>query len=60
MTEDQLDAMIDALAPALGIVIDPAWRAAVRANLDVTLRMAAMVDDFKLPDEAEAAPVFGA
>ena len=60
MTEPNLDAMIDALAPALGLRIDPAWREAVRANLEVTLRMAGQVDDFALPDEAEPAPVFTA
>ncbi len=60
MTEPNLDAMIDALAPALGLRIDPAWREAVRANLEVTLRMASIVDEFALPDEAEPAPVFTA
>lgn len=60
MTPDQLDAYIDALAPALGLRIDPDWREAVRANLAVTLRMGAIVDEFKLPDEAEVAPVFTA
>ncbi len=57
---EQLDAVIDALAPAIGMRIDPAWREAVRANLAVTLRMAAIVDEFALPDEAEPAPVFAA
>lgn len=59
-TPEQLDAVIDALAPALGLRIDPAWREAVRANLAVTLRMARQVEDFALPDEAEPAPVFTA
>ena len=42
------------------ITIAPEWRDAVRANLAVTFRLAAMVDAFKLPDEAEPASVFTA
>jgi hypothetical protein len=57
---ENLDAYIDAVAPALGLCVDPSWRDAVRANLVVTLRMARIVDEFKLPDEAEPAPVFKA
>ncbi len=38
--------------------IEPAWKPAVRSNLEVTLRLAAAVADFPLPDEAEPAPVF--
>jgi hypothetical protein len=32
----------------------------VRANLDVTLKHAAFVAEFELPDDAEPAPVFKA
>ena len=32
----------------------------IKANLQVTLRLAAMVAEFELPDEAEPAPVFEA
>jgi hypothetical protein len=60
LTSDQLDAYIDAVAPALGLRIDAAWREAVRANLKVTLMMGQRVDEFKLPDAAEPAPVFSA
>ena len=57
---DTLDAYIDAAARALGVPIEPAWKPAVRANLEITLRLAALVTEFALPDEAEPAPVFEA
>jgi hypothetical protein len=57
---EPLDDYIDAAAKALGLRIEDAWRPAVRANLDVSLRLARMVDEFPLPDEAEPASVFGA
>ncbi len=60
MTDAELDALMDATAGALGIPIDPAWRATIRANLAVTFRMAALIQDFPLDDEAEPAPVFRA
>ena len=55
---DPLDAYIDAVSAALDLPIEPAWRDAVRANLKVTLAMGRRVEDFKLPDSAEPAPVF--
>jgi hypothetical protein len=58
MTDADLDAYVDASAVVLGLTILPEWRAAVRANLAMTLRMGALVDAFGLPDEAEPAPVF--
>jgi hypothetical protein len=60
MTDGELDAFMDASAVALGLAIDPAWRAAVRANLAVTFRMGGLVLDFALDDEADPAPVFEA
>jgi Protein of unknown function (DUF4089) len=57
---DALDAYIDAAARALAIPVEPAWRPSVRANLELTLRLAASVRDFPLPDEADPAPVFEA
>ena len=59
-TPDPLDGFIDAAAHALRLPVDPAWKPAVKANLTVTLGHAALVDVFKLPDEAEPAPVFRA
>lgn len=55
-----LDDFIVTAAAALGLPLEDAWRPAVRANLEVTLRHAAAVADFKLPDDAEPAPVFEA
>jgi hypothetical protein len=60
MVADTLDDYIDAVAKALGLRIEEAWRPAIRANLDVSLRMARLVDEFPLPDETEAASVFTA
>ena len=60
MQDSELDALIDAGTACLGIPIDPAWHAAIRANLAVTLRFAALVEAHPLPDEAEPAPVFRA
>jgi hypothetical protein len=55
---DPLDALIDASAHALRLPLAPAWRGAVKGNLDVILRLAAQFADFPLPDDAEPAPVF--
>ena len=60
MAADPLDDMIDAAAAALNLWVAPEWKPAVRANLGVTLKLAALVADFELPDEAEPAPVFRA
>jgi 1-carboxybiuret hydrolase subunit AtzG-like len=57
---DVLGRLIDASAHALALPLDPAWKGAIRTNLDVTLRMAAAFADFPLPDDAEPAPVFTA
>ena len=55
---DPLDELIDAAARALDLPLEPAWRPAVKANLQVTLSHAALVAEFPLADEAEPAPVF--
>ncbi|GGJ07908.1 AtzG-like protein [Neoroseomonas lacus] len=52
------DAVIDALLPATGIPLDPAWRAAVAANLAVAGAIAAALQSFPLPDALEPAAVF--
>jgi hypothetical protein len=57
---DPLDDFIAAAARALDLPLAPQWKGAVKANLAVTLRFAAAVAEFKLPDEAEPAPVFRA
>ena len=55
-----LDQYILGAAKALELKIDPAWMPSVRANLDVTLKMGALVASFRLADEAEPAPVYEA
>jgi hypothetical protein len=60
MADTSLDDFIVAAAVALGLPLEEAWKPAVKANLDVTLRHAASVMEFKLPDDAEPAPVFKA
>ena len=57
---DTLDDFIIASARALDLKIDKAWMPAVRGNLAVTLRLAALVSSFTLPDDADPAPVFKA
>jgi hypothetical protein len=60
MSADPLDDYIDAAAKALTLTIDEAWKPAIRANLEVSLRLARSVDEFALPDETEPASVFAA
>ena len=60
MAADPLDDYIDAVANALALPVEDAWRTSARANLDVSLRLARMVDDFALPDETESASVYSA
>ena len=52
------EAVIDAMAPMLGLTVDAAGRPAVAANLKATARFAALVMAVPLDDEAEPAPVF--
>jgi len=60
MPTDPLDDFIVAAAQALGLPLEEAWKPAVKANLEVTLKHAATVAEFKLPDDAEPAPIFRA
>jgi hypothetical protein len=60
MAADFLDDYIDAVSKALALPVEEAWRPAVRFNLEASLKMARMVDEFKLPDDAESASVFAA
>jgi hypothetical protein len=60
MAADPLDEYIDAAAKALRLPVEPAWKRSVQANLEVSLRLARLVDEFALPDEAEPASVFAA
>ena len=57
---DPLDAFIEGAARLLALPVEPQWLAAIKANLEVNLRLGALVAEFALPDEAEPAPVFTA
>jgi Protein of unknown function (DUF4089) len=59
-SDDDLNDYIDAVGRTLGLAIEDAWRPAIRANLEVSLRLAKLVDDYKLPDASESASVFTA
>jgi hypothetical protein len=60
MAADPLDDFIDAAARALALPVEDAWKPAVKANLEVSLKLARLVDEFALPDEAEPASVYTA
>jgi len=60
MSEDSLDDYIDAAAKALRLPVKEAWKPTVRANLEVSLKMARLVDEFAFSDAAEPASVFTA
>ncbi|THD66974.1 MAG: DUF4089 domain-containing protein [Bradyrhizobium sp.] len=60
MAADPLDDYIDAVSRALALAVDDAWKPSVKANLEVSLRLARLVDEFALPDETEPASVFAA
>ena len=57
---DPLDDYIDAVSKALALPVEDAWKPAVKANLEVSLRLVRLVDEFALPDETEPANVFAA
>ncbi len=59
-TTDPLDEYINSVAKALALPVEDSWRPAVRANLEVSLRLARLVDEFALPDETEPASVYAA
>lgn len=59
-TDEAFDALIDAVAPLLGIPIEPEWRPSIRIHLGITLRHAAALAAFPLSDELDPAPVFTA
>jgi hypothetical protein len=60
MPANSLDDYIDAVAEALALPVEQACKPAVKANLEVSLRLAGLVDEFVLPDETEPASVFTA
>lgn len=58
MTGFDADAVIDAMAPYLGLTVLPAYRAGVAQHLTAAHRIAGPLLDLPLDDEAEPAPVF--
>lgn len=60
MAADDLDDYIASVAKALGLTLADSWLRAVRANLELSLRLAKLVDEFPLPDETEPASIFSA
>jgi hypothetical protein len=57
---DPLDDFISATAQTLALPVEPSWQPAVKTNLEVILRQAALFTEFSLPDDTEPAPVFEA
>jgi hypothetical protein len=60
ISSETLDELIDASAAALALPIAAEWKPAIKGNLEVTMRLAGIVAEFPLPDEAEPAPIFEA
>ncbi len=60
MPNPPLDDYIAAASAALDLPVEAAWMPSIKANLEVSLRLANLVSEFPLPDEAEPAPVFKA
>ena len=60
MKEEIFDAqaVIDAMAPLLGLTIDEASRPQVKAHLEIAARMAALLLERRLDDREEPGPVF--
>ena len=56
--DDHLDDYMNAVARTMALPLEETWRTAVRANLEVALRLARLVDDFPLPDDVASAAVY--
>ncbi|MBV8565763.1 MAG: DUF4089 domain-containing protein [Methylobacteriaceae bacterium] len=52
------DALIDAMAPLLGLAVGDEARPAVRLHLEMVARIAQQVLSFELGDDAEPAPIY--
>jgi hypothetical protein len=59
-TDDRIDAFVASAAALLDLPVEDGWKPAIHANLEVTLRLAKLVEDFPLAEDAEPAPVFEA
>ena len=60
MPNDPTDDFIEAAATALAIPLDAVWKPAIRANFEVSLKLARLVEEFPLPDDFEPAAVYEA
>lgn len=59
MSDDNLTyAWIRSSAALLSLPLEPAWLPTIEANVEVTFRLARLIDEFPLPDETEPAPVY--
>jgi hypothetical protein len=56
--EFDADAVIDAMAAMVGLVVEPEYRPGVTAHLNAARAIAADVLAFETDDEAEPAPVY--
>jgi len=52
------EALIDATAPLLGVMLTPEWRAQVVVHLGIAAEQAALLLSALIGDEEEPAPVF--
>lgn len=50
--------LVDLMAQAIQLPLDPEHRPGVVANFERTMTIAQLVMEFSLPEEIEAAPVF--
>jgi hypothetical protein len=57
---DVSESWIRSSAAMLNLPIESAWLPSIRANVEVTFRLAKLVEELPLPDEAEPAPVYEA
>lgn len=60
MIPDPLETLIEAVASSLRLRIRDAWRPTVKANLEVSMKLACFVEDFELPDGTESSAFFAA
>jgi hypothetical protein len=57
---DVIDSLVSTSAQALKLPIEQAWHGGIKFNLQLILRIAALVDEFPLPEDTEPGPVFHA
>ena len=57
-TEPDPEAIIDAMAPLLGLTVTPEYKPGIVTNLSVTAGLAKLVLEFALDDHVEPAAVF--